>query len=101
MRDPHEVRLPEPTLDRMAAWIAERNPRQRPRSGEIRPRPRVELESRRAGRSIVEEMVSFGPGQRLFGIVTLPEPTPQAAVCVLWLNAGATHRIGMNRNYVA
>jgi peptidoglycan/xylan/chitin deacetylase (PgdA/CDA1 family) len=33
--------------------------------------------------------------------VTHPTQTNESATCVLWLNAGATHRVGMNRNYVS
>jgi peptidoglycan/xylan/chitin deacetylase (PgdA/CDA1 family)/pimeloyl-ACP methyl ester carboxylesterase len=100
--DPHEARVPEMLVEGIAAWIDERNPAWLPAKRELEATPRVELESRRdSSRSIVEQAVCFGPEQRLFGIVTLPDSPAASGPCVLWLNAGATHRIGMNRNYVS
>jgi peptidoglycan/xylan/chitin deacetylase (PgdA/CDA1 family)/alpha-beta hydrolase superfamily lysophospholipase len=102
VRDPHDVRLPEILLDGVAEWIEKRNPRTLPGTRSVEARPRVELESRRdSNRSIVEQAVCFGPEQRLFGIVTLPDQPTASGPCVLWLNAGATHRVGMNNNYVS
>jgi pimeloyl-ACP methyl ester carboxylesterase len=94
LRDPHEACVSEALLDGVAGWLAEKLPEFAPLPERAAPEARIELGS------VVEEAVSFGAGARLFGIVTRPRRAAASGPCVLFLNAGAIHRIGMNRNYV-
>lgn len=87
--DPHQTRMPDDVLGRIVDWLDRRHP-------ELgADRPRREPCSEHRG----ERAVHFGDDHRLFGVVTRAQ-TPSDRPCVLWLNPGAIHRIGMNRNYV-
>jgi len=103
MRDPHESGVPDALLDGIAGFIAAALPELGvgPGRREFAAESEVSLRaSATASQPIVEQAVRFGPGERLFGIVTLPS-TATPGPCVLWLNAGAIHHVGMNRNYVS
>jgi alpha/beta superfamily hydrolase len=95
LRDPHEVQVSEPLLDGIASWLAERFPVLAKVPQSLAPSAALDLGS------AIEEVVTFGPGERLFGVVTRPRRAAASDPCVLFLNPGAIHRIGMNRNYVA
>ena len=49
-----------------------------------------------------EEVVRFGPGDGLVGVLALPEPHPASRVTspLVLLNAGMLHRVGPSRLYV-
>jgi len=94
MRDPHEARVSEALLHGVSEWLSAALPEGMPVPERKPLEARVELDR------VTEEAVTFGPDARLFGIVTRPRNTPPTDTCALFLNAGAIHRIGMNRNYV-
>jgi pimeloyl-ACP methyl ester carboxylesterase len=48
-----------------------------------------------------EEALSFGDGNRLFGILTEGEEAGGGRTGIVFLNAGANHRVGPNRLYVS
>jgi hypothetical protein len=52
-------------------------------------------------RPVREEAFSFGDGDRLFGILSEGDEAPRGRTGIVFLNAGANHRVGPNRLYVS
>jgi pimeloyl-ACP methyl ester carboxylesterase len=100
MDHPESTAVPFATLDSIIAWL-------RPASVEARrPLDRVPSSvltdwSQAPGRAVREEAMSFGEGHRLFGILTEGEGRRDRRTAVVFLNAGANHRVGPNRLYVS
>jgi pimeloyl-ACP methyl ester carboxylesterase len=103
MRDPQDTVVPDESLEAMIDWLLEAP------SASVHPPSRPEhsstllVASSTARKTAVRERaVQFGPGRRLFGIVS--EPTSEGVAtgrpAVLLLNVGANHRVGPNRMYV-
>jgi pimeloyl-ACP methyl ester carboxylesterase len=103
MRDPQETVVPEETLRKMVEWAATGAGLRAPAAPQSFP-PQALLgtttPSRRA--TVRERAFQFGPGGRLFGIVTEPTSRPAAGgrPALLFLNVGANHHVGPNRMYV-
>jgi pimeloyl-ACP methyl ester carboxylesterase len=93
------VDLAQPPLQDMArivAWMAEGASCRIPPAPPRLPPARLELEDPAA----IEEPVQFGPGEALVGVLCRPAvPVPGRPV-VVFLNMGANHHIGANRQSV-
>jgi pimeloyl-ACP methyl ester carboxylesterase len=101
MDHPETAVVPSATLDAIVAWL--RRPEAIvPRRLAGRDRRSVLVNwSDAANRAVREEALSFGDGGRLFGILTESEPSSGARTAIIFLNAGANHRVGPNRLYVS
>jgi pimeloyl-ACP methyl ester carboxylesterase len=102
MDHPETAVVPSATLDSIVQWLGQKEPTVVP------PRPVVPVpsrvltaSSRAPTRTVREEALSFGEGQRLFGILTEREESSRGHTAVVFLNAGANHRVGPNRLYVS
>ena len=105
--DPHESVVPAEVLDRVTDFFE----RAHPLGGHVAGAAHAgaELTARLqhepdhpplAGPGFVEHAVRFGPGERLFGIETVPAAGKAGPIAVVFINIGAVHRIGSNRMYV-
>jgi pimeloyl-ACP methyl ester carboxylesterase len=102
MDHPETAVVPSATLDIIVAWL--RRPEaigapRRPVDG-VRPRG-LAARSHAPSRAVREEAFSFGDGDRLFGILSESEEVGDNRTAVVFLNAGANHRVGPNRLYVS
>ena len=101
MDHPEIAAVPYATLDAIVAWI------RRPEApvahrADKRARARfLEARSRASVHAVREEALSFGEGNRLFGILTEAEGLDNGRTAVVFLNAGANHRVGPNRLHVS
>jgi pimeloyl-ACP methyl ester carboxylesterase len=100
MDHPESAVVPSATLDAIVAWlrpanVAPRRPVDRPPSGILT------AWSHAPPRAVREEAMSFGEGHRLFGILTEGEGRRDRRTAIVFLNAGANHRVGPNRLYVS
>jgi pimeloyl-ACP methyl ester carboxylesterase len=101
MDHPETAVVPSPTLDAIVAWLR--------RPAGVTPRRVVDGNppavlatwSHDPRHAVREEALSFGAGRRLFGILTEGEELRGARTAVVFLNAGANHRVGPNRLYVS
>lgn len=102
-RDPQDAVVPSATLDAIVRWVAAARD-ERPIEPRARPRPAAPLRaaSKATGLPVRERGLRFGPGQRLFGIVTVAERPLRAGPhpAVVFLNVGANHHVGPARMYV-
>lgn len=104
MRDPQDTIVPEETVAAIVDWLAEGAPAETsPGVAPAAAPPPLLSVAAASGAVVREEAVTFGDGERLFGIVTEPkERAPvQGAPALLFLNVGANHRVGPNRMYVS
>lgn len=110
MDHPESAVVPQATLDVVARWLRRADTRAPPRhhvgplrSGGLtawgRTHGQVGTESPTV--PVHEQAFSFGEGDRLFGILTEGQRTPSPRTAVVFLNAGANHRVGPNRLYVS
>jgi pimeloyl-ACP methyl ester carboxylesterase len=102
MDHPETAIVPSATLDSIVAWlrlpeatIAPRRPVDRPLHGVLTAWSHAPV------RPVREEALSFGDGDRLFGILTEGDEPGGGRTGVVFLNAGANHRVGPNRLYVS
>jgi alpha-beta hydrolase superfamily lysophospholipase len=118
MLDAHDGIVPEAIKQATVRWLQdvsddhERTPQGRPQLADV-PRRHVTLPSaaggdpvfgNEAGPPITEWAVRLPGTARLFGIVSAPDNLPRGSTgikAVLFVNAGAVHRIGPCRLYVA
>ncbi len=105
MRDPQESVVPSTALDTIADWLAVRAFLEPPADAAAAcPTARLAAAGR-SGRRIVEEPIRFGDADRLFGILTGPEPRSRKPSTdsppLIFLNVGANHHVGPNRMYVS
>jgi pimeloyl-ACP methyl ester carboxylesterase len=99
---PETAVVPSATLDAIVAWLGRPGPSVEHRPPVDRARAGVlEAWSHAPHRAVREEALSFGDGGRLFGILTEGEETSGSSTVVVFLNAGANHRVGPNRLYVS
>jgi pimeloyl-ACP methyl ester carboxylesterase len=95
--DPHKSVLPEAMIAAATEWLVAQEPSPAVATGAASsPVRTAEVE-----RGVVETAVQFGPSGRTFAIVTSPSEVPRSGRGILLLNAGAQHRIGPNRLWVA
>jgi alpha-beta hydrolase superfamily lysophospholipase len=93
---PHLAKVPEQTLDEIAAWF---------RGWHVSPAPHAAPpDARQYGESAVaihddcqERAVRFGPGDRLFGIFACPADRSSAKPTIILLSTGAGHHVGPHR----
>ena len=102
MAHPETAGVPSDTLDAIVAWLRRPDRAVSPR----RPADSAGLGvlaawSHAPRRAVREEALSFGDGNRLFGILTEGEKSSGIRTAVVFLNAGANHRVGPNRLYVS
>lgn len=95
--DPHKSVLPESMIAAATEWLTAQARDSGP-AGEARTSAVLEAE---VEPGVVETALRFGESRRLFAIVTSPEASTRTGRAVLALNAGAQHRIGPNRLWVA
>jgi hypothetical protein len=95
--DPHKSVLPESMIAAATAWLTTQARDAGP-AGESRASAVLEAE---VEPGVVETALRFGESGRLFAIVTSPKASSRTGRAVLALNAGAQHRIGPNRLWVA
>jgi pimeloyl-ACP methyl ester carboxylesterase len=102
MDHPETAVVPSATLDYVVAWLRRGN------AGVVlRRRPDLDRSrvltawSHDPCRLVREEALMFGDGSRLFGVLTEPQEPVSARCAVMFINAGANHRVGPNRLYVS
>ncbi len=103
---PHLARVPESAVDRVTAWFDGWESRPVV-SGFSRTVPGGASDISRTvpnvasgfSRTLGDRAVRFGPNERLFGILTLPNEGTTAPAVIL-LNTGAGHHVGPHRLYV-
>jgi pimeloyl-ACP methyl ester carboxylesterase len=95
--DPHKSVLPESMIAAATEWLATHAP-DAGATGEGKTLAVLEAEIEPG---VVETALRLGESQRLFAIVTSPKASTRSVRAVLALNAGAQHRIGPNRLWVA
>jgi pimeloyl-ACP methyl ester carboxylesterase len=100
---PQESQLPDEAAASVLDWLGERSERSELRSDGARPAPTAQdqLTLIQDGRTIVERPVAItAHGISLAGILTEPADDDRPALCAVFVNAGAIHRVGPNRNWV-
>jgi pimeloyl-ACP methyl ester carboxylesterase len=97
MQDAYESEVPVLVLDAVLDWAG-----RLPRAQAVAPPSTACGSSRLAlAEGAVEEVVRFGEGGRLFGLLAGPTTGPGAGrPAVVFLNTGANHQVGPNRMYV-
>jgi alpha-beta hydrolase superfamily lysophospholipase len=100
MSDHQYTVVPDEAWEKITAWIVENGRRAAPCRGDDTHR----LGEGRApdplrAPTFREELHHFGPGERLFGVLTRPASGPSRRA-VLMLNAGSIHHVGPHRLYV-
>jgi dienelactone hydrolase len=101
MQDPHRSVVPGPAFDAVVEWLDASYPPSGTRLRVAGAGAAPPVRGRSVAPDVREELVRFGSGERLFGVLTEPlggAPSDRPAVVVL--NAGALHRVGPNRTYV-
>jgi alpha-beta hydrolase superfamily lysophospholipase len=115
MLDSHETVVPEEMIQTTCRWLSElprqaitatgEDPSVAPTGITLLPEETPDpVTGPGPGVDVWEEAVRFGRPTPLFGIITTPAPFTagqRSTKAVLLLNAGAVHRIGPNRLYVA
>ncbi len=98
---PHLARVPESAVDQITKWFADGARDFSPASGarDFSPATRRGTKVPRSSRTLSEQAVTFGPNDRLFGILTTPTDQTTAPAVIL-LNTGAGHHVGPHRLYV-
>ena len=107
MQDPHKADVPEAAWSAIADWVdalpAHGAPsRTRPVESALLDVAALRIDAKAVTETsarVREHPITFGDGDRLFGILTEPTSTPTRAP-VLLLNSGAVHRVGPNRMHV-
>jgi alpha-beta hydrolase superfamily lysophospholipase len=106
--DPYETVVPVDTLDRIVEWLCqERQLERRSASQDARlegatsPRSSagvVKVTARNGKLAVTETPLLFGPGARLFGVLSEPEgPAPRDRPALCFLNVGANTHVGPHR----
>jgi pimeloyl-ACP methyl ester carboxylesterase len=102
MRDPEQAVVPFEAIDEVTDWFGGQRSNSRSTSAAREPARSVMISSV-SGKGAREELMRFGDGRRLFGILSEPllesrGSHPKSAL--LCLNVGANHHVGPNRMYV-
>ena len=89
--------VPDAALDAITSWLDPWSPAR----GATAWRPYQMLDRSAAyGAGYQERGVRFGPGDRLFGILTAPTVDDRTAPALILLNTGFEYRVGPHRLYV-
>lgn len=101
MLPPQLATVPEDAIRQIVAWFDTHTVSDDGRTAYFQHERANSSSGLKAGHGIEERPVQFGPGDRLFGIVSRPakQPDPNKPAVIL-LCGGATHRISANRMYV-
>jgi alpha-beta hydrolase superfamily lysophospholipase len=103
LAQPALARVPEDALEAITDWLGDwRPPCAR---GGAPPAPHSEEARATSSRVALgtghdERAVRFGPGDRLFGIITAPACAAGAAPSIILLNSGCEYHVGPSRLYV-
>ncbi len=110
MLDPHRAHVPTVANAAIVAWLARTFPRAEHAAEHATASPLRRSATFAAPASFVprvpgearvrEELVRFGPSERLFGILTRPAEGASDRARIVFLNAGAVARPGPNRMHV-
>ena len=94
---PAASKTPDAALDAIADWLGDwpLPPRQGAVAESTADRHDVAQDS-----DHLERAVRFGPGGRLFGILTVPKAAGSTGAAVIFLNTGFEYRVGPHRHYV-
>jgi alpha-beta hydrolase superfamily lysophospholipase len=99
LAQPALAKVPQDALDAITGWLGDWRPSE--------TRPRAPSEKAGAESSTIahgaghrERAVRFGPGDRLFGILTEPAGAAGSAPGLILLNTGCEYHVGPNRLYV-
>ena len=99
LAQPALSKVPEEALHAITGWLGSwRPPGALPVAHSEEPCARSSGVAHGAG--YAERPVRFGPGDRLFGIFTVPVSGAAAAPAVILLNTGCEYHVGPNRLYV-
>jgi len=100
--DPYDSVLPSATLDTIVAWLGRASVSAGPTLAPAAPQPTaLALPGSRGNPALRETSMLFGPGDRLFGVVTEPDaPVAADRPAILLLNVGADSHVGPHRMYV-
>jgi alpha-beta hydrolase superfamily lysophospholipase len=97
--DPYDTVVPFDTLDRIVEWLC--RGRQLERRTATSPRSSVDVikvASRDGRLPVTETPILFGPGARLFGVLSEPEgPIERERPALCFLNVGANAHVGPHR----
>ena len=107
MQDPHKADVPEAAWSAIADWVDALPTHGAPSRTRHIESALLDVAALRIDAKAVTETsarvhehpITFGDGDRLFGILTEPTSAPTRAP-VLLLNSGAVHRVGPNRMHV-
>jgi hypothetical protein len=91
-------KVPDLALTAIATWLGNWQPAG-PKPAE-RVAASLDASPSARGPGYVERAVRFGPGERLFGILTTPATMNRAAPSIIFLTTGTEYHIGPNRLYV-
>lgn len=99
MTAPQKSEVPQPIIDTIVAWLAERHP---PIDRAAAPAPPIANTPVSVGGEVEEQPLSFGGTHPLFGMLTLPprDRRDRRRPAIIVANAGCAHRIGPHRLYV-
>jgi pimeloyl-ACP methyl ester carboxylesterase len=100
MDHPETAIVPSAALDAIASWLRPASPVARFPTP-CTPSRTLAAWSQAPRHPVREEALWFGDGHRLFGILTESEQRRAGRTAVVFLNAGANHRVGPNRLYVS
>jgi alpha-beta hydrolase superfamily lysophospholipase len=99
LAQPAVAKVPEEALDAITDWLGNWRP-----SGALpvahSAKARAESAGMARGAGYHERAVRFGPGDRLFGILTTPAGAAEPAPAIVLLNTGCEYHVGPNRLYV-
>jgi pimeloyl-ACP methyl ester carboxylesterase len=104
MRDPQDAAVPHAAIEAIVSWLSSTRRTGDTASSAQRIRGTVALTPHQAAQPLLrEEPVRFGSRGDLFGVLTRPARGLRYGdrPAVLFLNAGATHRVGPGRLYVS
>jgi alpha-beta hydrolase superfamily lysophospholipase len=93
------AKVPEDALDAITDWLGDWRP-QGTRPAACVEKAHAESPKVARGPGHHERALRFGPGDRLFGILTAPAGAASSAPAIVLLNTGCEYHVGPNRLYV-
>jgi hypothetical protein len=99
LAQPALAKVPEEALDVITDWLGDWRPSHVPPGAYFEKAP-VKTSGIAYGADHHERAVRFGPGDRLFGILTAPAGSGGSAPAIILLNTGCEYHVGPSRLYV-
>jgi dienelactone hydrolase len=90
-------RMPDDALDAITRWVGDSMSRERSADVDEMTARRSQLVQKSGYQ---ERAVRFGPDERLFGILDVPNDAEPKAPAIIFLNTGSEYRVGPHRLYV-